>query len=179
VPVAAPVRDAGDATPAPARAPAERDRAPRRVRADGDDAPRAGCVRYRLEVGSAHGVQPKNIVGAIANEAGLDSEHIGPITICDEFSTVDLPDGMPKDLFKHLRQVWVCGRRLKLSVLAQARDDVAAHDGVVDARAGRAAAGGRGGEPRAGKNFAKDKGKRKSKDKDKGKPRRDKPARAG
>ena len=177
-PVATPVSDAGDTAPAPASAPAERDRAPRRVRAGSDDAPKPGCVRYRLEVGSQHGVLPKNIVGAIANEAGLDSGHIGPITICDEFSTVDLPDGMPKDLFKHLRQVWVCGQRLKLSVLAKARDDVASHDGVVDAGAGRAAAGGRGGEPRAGKNFAKDKGKRKSKDKDKGKPRRDKPGRA-
>jgi ATP-dependent RNA helicase DeaD len=174
-PVAASVSDAGNATPAPARGSAERDRAPRRVRAGGEDAPRAGCVRYRVEVGSAHGVQPKNIVGALANEAGLDSEHIGPITICDEFSTVDLPDGMPKDLFKHLRQVWVCGRRLKLSVLAQAGDAGAPHDSGAGQHGGRGPAA--GAEPRPGKSpgkghaRSKDKGKRK----DKSKRKRDRP----
>jgi ATP-dependent RNA helicase DeaD len=174
-PVATPVSDAGDTAPAPASAPAERDRAPRRVRAGSDDAPKPGCVRYRLEVGSQHGVLPKNIVGAIANEAGLDSGHIGPITICDEFSTVDLPDGMPKDLFKHLRQVWVCGRRLKLSVLAQAGDAGAPHDSGAGQHGGRGPAA--GAEPRPGKSpgkghaRSKDKGKRK----DKSKRKRDRP----
>jgi ATP-dependent RNA helicase DeaD len=75
----------------------------------------AGMVRYRLEVGRGHGVQPKNIVGAIANEAGLDSKDIGYIQLYDDYSTVDLPEGMPKDVFQHLQKVWVCGRQLQLS----------------------------------------------------------------
>jgi ATP-dependent RNA helicase DeaD len=70
---------------------------------------------YRVEVGRAHGVQPGNLVGAIANEAGLASAHIGRIEIFDEFSTVELPQGMPKDIFKLLKKVWVSGRQLDIS----------------------------------------------------------------
>ncbi|MEN8176412.1 MAG: DbpA RNA binding domain-containing protein, partial [Pseudomonadota bacterium] len=72
---------------------------------------------YRIEVGQEHGVEPKNIVGAIANEADLDSQYIGPIRIHEDHSLVDLPEGMPKDLYKHLRKVWVCGRQLQLSLV--------------------------------------------------------------
>ena len=70
---------------------------------------------YRIEVGHAHGVKPANIVGAIANEAGLEARHIGRIDIHDDYSIVDLPDGMPKDLMKHLKTVWVAGQQLKIS----------------------------------------------------------------
>jgi ATP-dependent RNA helicase DeaD len=71
--------------------------------------------RYRLEVGHVHGVKPANIVGAIANEAELESEYIGRIEIYDDHSTVDLPEGMPKELFKHLKKVRVSGQRLDIS----------------------------------------------------------------
>ncbi len=76
--------------------------------------------RYRIEVGRAHGVEPKNIVGAIANEAGLESRYIGRIEIHDDHTLLDLPEGMPKDIYKHLKHVWVCGRKLGLSRLAAA-----------------------------------------------------------
>ena len=72
--------------------------------------------RYRIEVGLTHGAQAKNIVGAIANEAELDSKHIGQLKLHETYSTVDLPEGMPKEVFKHLRKVWVCGRQLEISV---------------------------------------------------------------
>jgi ATP-dependent RNA helicase DeaD len=72
--------------------------------------------RYRIEVGHEHGVKPGNIVGAIANEAGLDGEHIGHIEIEQQFSTVDLPVGMPRDIFMDLKKVRVCGRPMKISV---------------------------------------------------------------
>ena len=71
--------------------------------------------RYRIEVGHNHGVKPGNIVGAIANEAGLDSEHIGRIDIRDDHTLIDLPVGMPKPVFRDLRKVWVCGRQLAMS----------------------------------------------------------------
>jgi ATP-dependent RNA helicase DeaD len=74
-----------------------------------------GMERFRVEVGHGHGVKPGNLVGAIANEAGLDSQNIGRIELFDSFSVVDLPEGMPKDLFKHLKGVWVCGQKLALS----------------------------------------------------------------
>jgi ATP-dependent RNA helicase DeaD len=78
-----------------------------------------GMERYRIEVGREHGVQPKNVVGAIANEAGLESRYIGHIKLYDTFSTVDLPKGMSKEIFQHLRSVWVCGRQLRISPFAE------------------------------------------------------------
>ncbi|MCM1984853.1 DEAD/DEAH box helicase [Lyngbya confervoides] len=72
---------------------------------------------YRLEVGSEIGVQPKNIVGAIANEAGLESTYIQEIQIYDHYSTVALPEGMPPELLKHLRKVRIFGEPLQLSRL--------------------------------------------------------------
>lgn len=76
-----------------------------------------GMQTYRVEVGRTHGVEVKNIVGAIANEAGIDSKDIGRISLQDDYSTVDLPKGMPKDLFQQLRKVWVCNKQLELSLV--------------------------------------------------------------
>jgi ATP-dependent RNA helicase DeaD len=73
--------------------------------------------RFRIEVGHQHDVKPGNIVGAIANEAGLDAQHIGHIDIHTDFSVVDLPSGMPNDVFQDLRKAWVCGQRLDISRL--------------------------------------------------------------
>ncbi|WP_198244929.1 DEAD/DEAH box helicase [methane-oxidizing endosymbiont of Gigantopelta aegis] len=70
---------------------------------------------FRIEVGQQHGVKPGNIVGAIANEIGIDGEHIARIKIEDTFSTVELPAGMPKDLFQALKKVRVAGRPLNIS----------------------------------------------------------------
>ncbi|QHS11212.1 DEAD/DEAH box helicase [Sinimarinibacterium sp. NLF-5-8] len=74
-----------------------------------------GMETYRIEVGFDHGVQPKNIVGAIANEAGLDSQFIGHIDIHGDHSFIDLPEGMPKAIFTHLKKVWVSGHKLNIS----------------------------------------------------------------
>lgn len=78
--------------------------------------PEPGKDRYRLEVGWKDGVKPGNIVGAIANEGGLSGEHIGPIRIHDSFSTVDLPEGMPRDVFQTLHKTRVGGKPLQLSI---------------------------------------------------------------
>ena len=97
------------------RAPANEDR-PRPPRRD--ERPRIaekGFETYRIEVGNTHGVQPGNIVGAIANEAGIDSKHIGRIDIRDDHSLIDLPEGMPSEIFGHLKKVWVSGQQLRIS----------------------------------------------------------------
>jgi len=80
-----------------------------------------GMERFRIEVGHNHDVKPNNIVGAIANEAGLDSQHIGRINIYDDFSVIDLPEGMPKDVFSDLKKVWVAGKQLHISLLKKER----------------------------------------------------------
>jgi ATP-dependent RNA helicase DeaD len=96
-------RDTPDAGPPPPPAGEER---PRRA---------PGMETFRLEIGLVHGVKPGNIVGAIANEAGLDGAHIGRVDIRDDHTLVDLPEGMPKQIFKDLQKVKVLGRELQIS----------------------------------------------------------------
>ena len=108
-------RPAGDQTSKRRRddrstdAPVERESRPSRPTADED------VETYRIEVGHAHGVKPNNIVGAIANEAGLEGRHIGRVVIRDDHSFVDLPAGMPKDVFRQLQKVRVAGQPLQIS----------------------------------------------------------------
>jgi ATP-dependent RNA helicase DeaD len=80
-----------------------------------------GAERYRIEVGHVHGVKPGNIVGAIANESGLDGAHIGGIEIEAEYSLVDLPTGMPKDIFTDLKKVRICGQTMNISLHGEAK----------------------------------------------------------
>ncbi|GAB6035028.1 DEAD/DEAH box helicase [Galenea microaerophila] len=89
-----------------------RDEAPRGTRRN--SAPNDGMERYRLNVGRQHGVKPGNIVGCIANEAGIESEFIQKLNIDESHSTVDLPEQMPKEILNTLRNAWVCGQRLDL-----------------------------------------------------------------
>ncbi len=73
--------------------------------------------RYRIEVGKNHGAKPGNIVGAIANEAGINGKDIGQIDMHADFSIIDLPVGMPKDLFRSLQSTRVAGQALRISEL--------------------------------------------------------------
>ncbi len=91
--------------------------------------PQIELVRYRIEVGRAHGVSPGDIVGAIANEAGIDSEFIGHIKLFDDFSTVDLPEGMPKEVFQQLKRVRIRQQPLNISVDASKKTDTAKKPG--------------------------------------------------
>ena len=73
-------------------------------------------VTYRLEVGNNDGITPSNIVGAIANEADISSRYIGSIKLHDDYSTVDLPEGMPDELLAHLKKVRVCAKPMRMTV---------------------------------------------------------------
>ncbi len=70
---------------------------------------------FRIEVGHAHGAKAGNIVGAIANEAGLDGRMIGRVDIRDDHSYVELPKGMSKDVFRKLEKARVAGQLLQIS----------------------------------------------------------------
>jgi ATP-dependent RNA helicase DeaD len=72
--------------------------------------------RFRLDVGRRNQVKPGNIVGAIANEAELESKYIGEIEIRDDYSTVDLPADMPKEVMSILRRARVAGRPLEIAL---------------------------------------------------------------
>ena len=71
--------------------------------------------RFRVEVGWQDRIKPGHLVGAIANESGLDGRQIGKITIFDDYSTVDLPQGMPPELMKRLQGVRVMQKELRIS----------------------------------------------------------------
>jgi ATP-dependent RNA helicase DeaD len=73
---------------------------------------------YRLEVGRSHGVQPGNIVGAIANEANLDGSQINGIRIEEDHTFVRLPEGLPESLLSRLQRVRVRGQMLAISAVA-------------------------------------------------------------
>jgi len=75
----------------------------------------ANLGRYRIEVGHMHGVEPKHIVGAIANETDIKSRDIGQIKILNDHCLVDLPQSMPSATFRQLQKVWVCGQQLQIS----------------------------------------------------------------
>ncbi|WP_315983202.1 DbpA RNA binding domain-containing protein [Aliamphritea spongicola] len=78
--------------------------------------PSADMDVYRLDVGRNDGVQVKNIVGAIANEADINSRHIGDIRLNDDFSTVQLPKGMPAETLKHLQNVYICRKKTNITL---------------------------------------------------------------
>ena len=81
----------------------------------GPGEPGPGMERFRAEVGRTHGMKPGNLVGAIINEAVLDPSYIGHIEIYDDYSTVDLPEGMGRELLNAMKKVRVCGQRLRLA----------------------------------------------------------------
>ena len=78
------------------------------------DFPDLKMIRYRVAVGRKDGVKPGQIVGAVANEGDIDSRYIGMINIFDTYSTVDLPEGMPKETMSVLKKAVVCGRSLEI-----------------------------------------------------------------
>ncbi len=95
-----------------------RPRRRRKVASDSGDEPE--MERYWLAIGEQHGAKPSHIVGAIANEAGLDGRYINQLSIQADHSTVELPVGMPRDVLMHLKKVWVCGQRLGIRSLDKA-----------------------------------------------------------
>jgi ATP-dependent RNA helicase DeaD len=89
------------------------------------DFPDIEMERFRVAVGYQHGVKPGNIVGAIANEADLEARYIGHIEIFDDFTTVDLPAGMPEQTMRDLRNAWVCQQKLAIERLKDSGPDAA------------------------------------------------------
>ncbi len=82
-----------------------------------NSSPEAHMERFRVELGWRDRIKPGNLVGAIANETGLNGKAIGRIHIFDTHSTIDLPQGMPDDVFQGLRQLRVLNKPLQISRL--------------------------------------------------------------
>ncbi|WP_367650449.1 DEAD/DEAH box helicase [Nocardioides sp. zg-DK7169] len=78
----------------------------------GSDVPLA---TYRISVGKRHKVEPRQIVGAIANEGGLRRQDFGNIAIRPEFSLVELPADLPDEVFEALRGTRISGKLIELT----------------------------------------------------------------
>jgi len=90
---------------------------------------------FRIEVGSIHGIKPGNIVGAIANEADIEGVLIGRVDIREDHSYVDLPEGMPKEIFKQFRRcAWPAANCGSAALLRNLRNRRARRSGVTSVR---------------------------------------------
>jgi ATP-dependent RNA helicase DeaD len=85
------------------------ERQPRRGRRDDSD-----LMTFRIEVGRKHGVSPSNIVGAIANSTGIKGSAIGHIDIFEQYSTVDLPRELPREVLAYLQNLRIQDQKLHI-----------------------------------------------------------------
>ena len=81
------------------------------------DHPKILMRRYKVAVGHKDKIKPGNVLGAIANEAEISSEFIGAIQIFQDFTTVDLPDEMPKETLQILKNTRVFDKKLNIEEL--------------------------------------------------------------
>ena len=94
----------------PARNPRTTGQAPRPERLADED-----TATFRIEVGYVHGVKPGNIVGAIANVAGLQGRQIGHVDIREDHTYVGLPQGLPDLVMRQLKKTRVAGQPLRIA----------------------------------------------------------------
>jgi ATP-dependent RNA helicase DeaD len=109
--------DAVSRAPTFEKAQEKAERKPRVAPAAKRDFGNAPIVRYRIEVGKSQGALPKEIVGAIANEGGIDGRLIGQINLFDDYSTVELPE-LPADVLDVLKRTRVKQVPLKIRAAA-------------------------------------------------------------
>jgi len=69
---------------------------------------------YRIEVGKRHRVEPRQIVGALANEGGFSREHFGHIDIRPDFSLVELPADLPRETLERLANTRISGKLIEI-----------------------------------------------------------------
>ena len=74
---------------------------------------------YKIQVGREHGARPGDIVGAIANEASMDSRFIGQIQLFDQHSLVQLPKGLPGEVVKVLKKARVRQQPILLELTSE------------------------------------------------------------
>ncbi|MCA9321621.1 MAG: DEAD/DEAH box helicase [Planctomycetes bacterium] len=75
----------------------------------------SGMVAYRVAAGRQHGIRAGDLVGAITGETGITNARIGRIVLHADFSTIELPDGLPHRFFRKLEKVRVKRRFLRLA----------------------------------------------------------------
>ena len=95
---------------------------PRRARTD------VPMTTYRIAVGKRHKVEPRQIVGAIANEGGLQRSDFGHIDIRGDHSIVELPVSLSDDTRSALERTRISGKLIELTPEAGGSADASAKD---------------------------------------------------
>ncbi|MCT9819166.1 DEAD/DEAH box helicase [Microbacterium sp. W1N] len=94
------------------------DRRERPDRGDRDERPRRSSggrlATYRIAVGRRHRVEPRQIVGALANEGGLRRDDFGAIQIRPDFSLVELPADLSAETLERLKDTRISGQLIEL-----------------------------------------------------------------
>ncbi len=89
----------------------------KKERKEGLNGVEEGYLRYYLGVGRIDHVSPRDIVGAIAGEANINSSNIGRIKLFDKFSTVELPNTLPQDVLDILSEMTIRGNDARFRVM--------------------------------------------------------------
>ncbi|PPD31917.1 MAG: hypothetical protein CTY19_12190 [Methylomonas sp.] len=79
--------------------------------------PNYRTVRYRLDVGSKHQIEHEQLLAVLVEESGVDRKRIARLDMRDTYTLVDLPDGMPADIFQLLSEATVKGHPLSIKRL--------------------------------------------------------------
>jgi ATP-dependent RNA helicase DeaD len=74
-----------------------------------------GMIRLVLDRGHVHGIRPRDIVGAIAAEAGIPGKAIGAIDIQNEQTYVDVKAAHVEQVLRQMRQWRMRGKPVKLT----------------------------------------------------------------
>ena len=82
-----------------------------------DDRPQ---TRYQISVGKSQGVTPRHIVGALANEGGINARAIGAIELNEDTSTVDLDDSLPRAVIERLGRIHLFGTKIGMMPMGPA-----------------------------------------------------------
>ena len=99
-----------DAAPRPSRDDSPRPRAGRREERGGRESA-GGMTRIYIGAGRSSGIRPQDLVGAIANEAGVRGKDIGAIEIADRFSLVEVPDASVDQVIRALKGTTIKGSK--------------------------------------------------------------------
>lgn len=102
---------------------------------------------YRVEVGRADGVEVRHIVGAIANEGDINSRYIGHIKLYDDYSTIELPQGMPKELLQVFGKTRILNKQMRMTFVGEVHGYERGYDRDSDKRKGRSNSENRFGKP--------------------------------
>lgn len=135
-----------------------------------------GMVRMHINVGNNHNVKPRDIVGAIANEAGIEGKMIGSVDIYDSFTFVEIPESQAQRVMERMDKRMIKGKPISIEPAKDSKGKVktakpAGHEGYAKRKPSTSKEGGREGN----REGSRDGGRYENKDRDKKRVKSTKP----